>query len=155
MSSNLSWSEMIGRGTDDKKPPTPAGPKLELIEPDEDLTPAADPAAYRAFHVKRGGGRASWMLDLRSVEPKSGLMRGLMLPYPRLAGIEYTGSTLVTLEFENRVVVIEGQRLDELVARLHAGTVTAIQEYSPRIWPALPSEGAVVTKLTVLDPNEA
>lgn len=48
-----------------------------------------------------------------------------------------------------RHVRIEGDGLGELIARLHAGSVTVVQAYSPRIWGAQEPIGAPLIRSIV------
>ena len=114
-------------------------------EPD-DIALVHDLTIYRPWTLQRGRSRPAMMLELRRYEPRSGLWTGWQLSYPTLLAIEYTGDRLISLDFGSRQFVIEGRGLDELARHLQQGSVMAIQEYAPVLWPARP-EGGVISAI--------
>ena len=106
---------------------------------EDELTPAPDPSEYRPWILQRGRGRPAMFIDLRRFEPKTGSMNGSQISYPHLVAVEYTGDTMISLDFGTRHFVIRGEGLYELVQRLQMGSVLALQEYSAKIWPAKPA----------------
>lgn len=142
------WQDMF----EPRRPESPAVPTPQEVvqDPADETAPAPDPRAYHPWIVQRGRGRPALLLDFRQFEPKSGLLIGCQMPYHHLAGIEYLGDRMVTLDFGLRHFVIEGVGLSELTRHLQQGTVLAIQEYSERIW-AQASLGPRVTRIVKVD----
>lgn len=105
--------------------------------PDDDEL-ALDPAVYKPWILQRGRSRPVMMLDFRRYEPRSGLWSGWAMAYPHLIGMEYTGDTLLSLDFGKCQVTLKGKGLDDLVRHIQQGSVTAIQEYAQIVWPKKP-----------------
>lgn len=74
------------------------------------------------------------MIHLRRFEPKSGLWMGWQMSYHHLIAVEYTGDTMLSLDFGTRQFVIEGTGLSELTRHLQQGTVLMAQEFSGAVW---------------------
>lgn len=141
-----SWGDMFGKGAAD----APAEPSAkEAAQDDFDLLPGVDPTAYRAFLLRRGG-RPGMFIDLRSFDERSGALKGTMLSYPQLVAVDYVDDHTLLLDFGMRHVRIEGERLSELIARLHSGQVAVIQAWSEKIWGKPPLTGAFVRSITHL-----
>jgi hypothetical protein len=120
------------RGEMPRPPLTP-----EEITDEAAMALALDEPEYKPWVLQRGRGRPAMMLHLRRFEPKSGLWIGWQLAYPHLVAVEYTGDTMLSLDFGARQFVIQGSGLDELVSRLQSCSVLMVQEYSARVWPYL------------------
>ena len=115
-----------------------------------DLLPGVDPSAYKAFIVQRGRS-VSMFLDLRTFDARSGVLQGTMLSYPQLVAVDYVDDHTILLDFGMRHVRIEGERLAELIQRLHSASVSVIQAWSPKIWGEKEPEGApIVRRITHL-----
>lgn len=125
---------------------TSSGGAVSPDEVENELTPAPDPATYQPWILQRGRGRPAMFIDLRRFEPKTGTMSGSQISYPHLVAVEYTGDTMVSLDFGTRHFVIRGEGLYELVQRLQMGSVLALQEYSARVWPTKPA-GPIITAI--------
>lgn len=144
-----SWQDMVGRNANGAsakpEPATTAGPVEDegAAPQDDSLAPLPDPGEYRPFLLQRGRTSPALFLDLRVFDPRAGTLRGSMMSYPQLAAIDYFDDHTIELNFGFRRFRIEGDGLSELVQRLQAGSVLAIQQYSERIWKARPS-GALV-----------
>ena len=106
----------------------------EEAQDEFELVPGVDPTQYRAFFLQRGRRGPGLFIDFRSVDERSGAIKGTMLSYPMLSAIDYVDDHTILLDFGMRHVRIEGERLGELIARLHAGSITVVQAYSPKIW---------------------
>ena len=132
------WREMFEpkgnahRGEEDGAAFADRRPREE-IPPDEDA--AIDGSEYRPWILQRGRTRPAMMLELRRFEPKSGMWHGWMMSYPSLVAVEFTGTTLVSLDFGNRQFLIEGLELAGMIDHLQSGTVMKLVEYSKAIWP--------------------
>lgn len=142
------WQDMVGRNPNvpSAKPASdpPSHSQDEPSAPEDDaFAPPPDAANYRPFLLQRGRTHAPLFLDLRVFDQRSGTLKGTMLSYPQLASVDYFDDHTIELNFGFRRFRIEGEGLSELVRRLQAGTVLAIQQYSERIWKARPS-GALV-----------
>lgn len=128
-------------GLDDGYQPPPPGADGRASLSHEEITDEAamalalDPAEYRPWILQRGRGHPPLMLHLRRYEPKSGLWQGWQVSYPHLIAVEYTGDTLLSLDFGTRQFVIEGRGFGELIRHLQSGTVLLLQEYAPVVWP--------------------
>ena len=146
-----SWRRMFelqGRGVG--RPPTGAPPPGRSPEPsfEEEASPV-DLSDYSPWTIQRGRSRPAMMLQLRRLEPKSGLWTGWGLSYPHLVALEYTGDRLLSLDFGSRQFMIEGRGLDELARHIQQGVVLSVQEYAPSIWPGRP-EGQFITSIRQL-----
>jgi hypothetical protein len=145
------WQEML-----EPRRPAPAaassadGAAVAEADPIEETAPAPDPRAYHPWLIQRGRTRPALLLDFRRFDAKSGLLIGCQMPYLHLAGIEYIGDRMVTLDFGPRQFVIEGIGLSDLTRYLQQGTVLAIQEFSERTWPQ-GTEGSKVTRIVKVD----
>ncbi|MES1985886.1 MAG: hypothetical protein V4461_13125 [Pseudomonadota bacterium] len=126
-------------------PPIPTQADVPSETPPDDEALVLDLSVYRPWIVQRGRSRPALMLDFRRYEPRSGLWSGWAIAYPYLVGMEYTGDTLLSLDFGARQIVIEGKGLDELVRYIQQGSVTAVQEYAPRLWPEQPSRPTIIS----------
>ncbi len=147
------WTAMFE--TPAREQPVPTNPAPAAAETYDDAELAApDRAEYRPWTLQRGRSRPAMLLDFRRFEPKSGQWSGTSIPYPHLAGMEYTGDTLVSLDFGARQVVIEGRGLDELTRHLQQGTVVAIQEYAASFWGRI-AVGPVVTAIRLMAGGDA
>lgn len=132
MSEKRTWGDMFAT----TPPSSDAAPlsAADAAKDELDLVPGVDPTAYRACLLKRGAGRPALFIDFRSFDARSGALRGTMLSYPMLSAIDYVDDHTLLLDFGMRQIRIEGEKLGELIAHLHAGSVTAVQAYSPKIW---------------------
>lgn len=139
MDGNGSWMERFNqeRAGGRSVGGTPSSTDLPREQPDDDGL-QVDRTAYRPWVLQRGRG-PSMLLDLRRYEPKSGMWSGRVVAYPHLAGLEYTGDRMVSLDFGKRCFVLTGQGLDELVRHLQRGIVMAVQEYAQAYWPQRPN----------------
>ena len=111
--------------------------------PRDDEAVPLDPSVYRPWTLQRGRSRAVVMLDLRRFEPRSGLWMGWQLAYAHLVAIDYIGDRMLALDFGGRQFVIEGYGLDELARHFQQGTVMAVVEYAPALWPQTAAGGTV------------
>jgi len=136
------WRDMFEGGRDGSPaPPSPShSPEME----DEPVS--AESGIYRPWIIQRARTRPALLLNLRKFDPKSGLLLGWQASYPYLVSADYVGEKMLSLDFGRRQFVIRGNDLTELVRHLQQGTVLAIQEYSAKVWPELPS-GPVVTAI--------
>jgi hypothetical protein len=116
------------------------------------LALALDPQDYRPWILQRGRARPATMLHLRRFEARSGLWTGWQLSYPYLVAVEYTGDTLLSLDFGARQFVVTGRGLGELVGHLQTGNVLTVTEYNGELWRAQP-EGASITAIKCLGQN--
>lgn len=142
------WQDMF----EPRRPESPVATTPQEIahDPADETAPAPDPRAYHPWIIQRGRSRPAMLLDFRQFEPKSGLLIGCQMPYHHLAGIEYLGDRMVTLDFGLRQFVIEGAGLDELARHLQQGTVLAIQQYSERVWPQA-QHSPIITRVVKVD----
>jgi hypothetical protein len=111
-----------------------------------------DAAEYRPWIVQRGRTQPALLLNLRRYDPRSGLLLGWQASYPYLVAADYVGERMISLDFGTRHFVIEGTGLGELLRHLQQGTVLAIQEYCPQVWPQRP-DGPVVTAIKKVEPR--
>lgn len=129
---------------------TPREPAASVppVYDDAPLDEAAsiDPNEYRPWLLQRGRSHPAAMLGLRWYEPKAGFWSGCGLPYATLQAVEYIGDRMVSLDFGTRQFVIEGRGLDVLARRIKEGTVLAVVEYAPAVWPQR-LDGAMVTAI--------
>lgn len=152
MDNGTHWRDMLtqqGKATRElggaSTPPAPAPAVVpEPLPLDEDLN--LDVAEYRPWVLQRGRTRPAALLDLRWYDARAGMWLGCAMAYPQLTAAEYVGERMLSLDFGTRQFVIEGEGLNELVRRIQDGSVIAIQEYAPSVWPERPS-GPVVTHI--------
>jgi|SRR3954468_7254542 len=138
------WREMF----EDEKGGSPgAAPPVGAEE-----ARALDAAEYRPWIVQRGRTQPALLLNLRRYDPRSGLLLGWQASYPYLVAADYVGERMISLDFGTRHFVIEGSGLGELLRHLQQGTVLAIQEYCPQVWPQRP-HGPVVTAIKKVEPR--
>lgn len=123
----------------------PDSPKDAALDEFDEL-PGVDPTTYKAFIVQRGRARPSMFLDLRSFDVRSGVLQGTMLSYPQLLAVDYVDDHTLLLDFGMRHVRIEGERLAELLQRLHSASVSVIQAWSPKIWGDKEPEGVPIVR---------
>lgn len=110
-----------------------------------------DPAIYRPWILQRGRSRPAALIDLRWYDARAGMWMGCAMAYPQLVSVEYAGERMVNLDFGKRQFVLEGEGLIELVRRIQDGSVVAIQEYTPSLWPQRPS-GLCITSIKRVTP---
>ncbi|MCC2099400.1 MAG: hypothetical protein KDJ29_21090 [Hyphomicrobiales bacterium] len=151
------WQDFLSRNQQGVATSTPADgsaePLYANLEGDEAIT-APDPAQYRAFLLQRGSGRPPLFIDLRRFDPRSGALIGTLMSYPQLTAVDYVDGHSAVLNFGLRQFRIEGQGLEELILRLHAGSVAAIQEYTAKLWPKPPLSGPVVRRIVEMREQE-
>ncbi|GAB4072275.1 hypothetical protein KHC28_01345 [Ancylobacter sonchi] len=74
-----------------------------------------------------------------------------MLSYPQLVAVDYVDDHTILLDFGMRHVRIDGERLAELIQRLHSASVSVIQAWSPKIWGKIePEDVLIVRRITHL-----
>lgn len=131
MNDERRWGDMYGAKA---AASASASTQKEDAQDDFDTLPGVDPTIYRPFFQQRGRSRPSLFIDLRVFDERSGNLKGTMLSYPQLVAVDYVEDHTILLDFGMRHVRIEGDRLGELIARLHTGTISVIQAYSKKIW---------------------
>jgi hypothetical protein len=89
--------------------------------------------------LQRGRTRPAALPNLRWFDPRAGMWLGCAMAYPQLIAAEYVGERMVSLDFGKRQFVVEGEQLGELIRRIQDGSVIAIQEYAPTVWPQRPA----------------
>jgi hypothetical protein len=154
MDNGTHWRDMLtqqGRGTREvggaaaspllPPPPEPSPNELPI---DDELH--LDIAEYRPWVLQRGRTRPAALLNLRWYDPRAGMWLGCAMAYPQLIAAEYVGERMVSLDFGKRQFVLEGEQLGELIRRIQEGSVIAIQEYAPAVWPQR-TAGPVITSL--------
>ncbi len=109
----------------------------EEITDEAAMALALDAPEYKPWVLQRGRGRPAMMLHLRRFEPKSGLWCGWQIAYPQLIAVEYTGDSMLSLDFGQRQFMIEGSGLHELARHLQSGSVLMLQEYARGVWAEL------------------
>lgn len=152
MDSGTHWRDMLtqqGKATRElgggTTPPAPAPAVApDPLPLDEELT--LDLAEYRPWVLQRGRTRPAALLDLRWYDARAGMWLGCAMAYPQLIAAEYVGERMLSLDFGTRQFVIEGEGLNELVRRIQDGSVLAVQEFAPSVWPQRPA-GPVVTRI--------
>jgi hypothetical protein len=74
-------------------------------------------------------------------------MSGSQISYPHLVAVEYTGDTMVSLDFEH-CHCDQGRRAFTTGAGLRMGSVLALLrgKYSARVWPTKPA-GPIITTI--------
>jgi hypothetical protein len=126
--------------------PAPIPAELPL---DEELP--LDVAEYKPWVLQRGRTRPAALLNLRWFDSRAGMWLGCAMAYPQLIAAEYVGERMVSLDFGRRQFVLEGEQLGELIRRIQDGSVIAIQEYAPAVWPQRPS-GPCITSIRRIGP---
>jgi len=137
--SSSNWRDSFVSGRPSGRPMPP--PIDVQVDDADELTP--DLAEYKPWTLARGRSRPAMMLELRRFEPRSGMWMGWQLSYPTLIAAEYTGDRMLSLDFGQRQFMLEGRALDELARHIQLGSVIAIQEHSPALWPVRPVEAFV------------
>jgi len=139
--SESNWQDLFEQRRGDRAAVPTVPSTDQAAEPPEEpeLASPPNPQEYRPWLLQRSRSRPVMFLDLRRFEPRTGGLIGCQMGYPYLSAIDYLGDRMVSLDFGLRQFVIEGTGLDALALWLQQGQVLAIQEYSPRIWPTLPS----------------
>jgi hypothetical protein len=123
-----------------QSPPSP-----EEITDEAALALVQDATDYRPWILQRGRSSPVMMLHLRRYDPRSRLWQGWQIAYPHLIAADYTGDTLLSLDFGTRQFVIEGRGLDELARHLQTGSVLMVQEYAASQWPTKPQDVMVAS----------
>lgn len=121
----------------------------EAINDEAAMALALDAPDYRPWIIQRGRTRPSLMLHLRRYDPRSRQWSGWAVAYPHLVAVEYTGDSLLSLDFGTRQFMLEGHKLGELIDHLQSGHVLCIQEYAPALWPA-PPVGARIAEIRMV-----
>lgn len=114
-----------------------------------------DMSEYRPWILQRGRSRPAALIDLRWYDARAGMWLGCAMAYPQLVSVEYVGERMVSLDFGKRQFVLEGEGLIELVRRIQDGSVVAIQEYAPALWPQRPSGPCITSIKRVTSAREA
>ncbi len=127
----------VGGSSSPPSPPTAPAPPSPELPLDDDLP--LDMAEYRPWVLQRGLARQAALLNLRWFDPRAGMWLGCAMAYPQLIAAEYVGERMVSLDFGKRQFVLEGEQLGELIRRIQEGSVIAIQEYAPAVWPQRPA----------------
>ena len=143
------WTSMFEPQAREAPSPPQSPPPVE--PPDEAELAGVDLSAYKPCQLQRGRSRPALMLGLRRFDAKSGLWHSWSMAYPSLYAIDVIGDRMVSLDFGTRQFVLEGRGLDELARHIQSGTVLAIEEYSPHIWPQ-PTDGVVISKIEKIEP---
>lgn len=141
--------EVGGNSSPPSLPPAPAPSPGEL--PLDDELPL-DMAEYRPWVLQRGRTRPAALLNLRWYDPRAGMWLGCAMAYPQLIAAEYVGERMVSLDFGKRQFVLEGEYLGELIRRIQDGSVIAIQEYAPAVWPQRPT-GPCIASIRRIGPG--
>lgn len=121
----------------------------EEITDEAAMALALDAPEYRPWILQRGRTRPVMMLHLRRFDTRSQLWQGWQMSYPHLVAVEYTGDTMLSLDFGTRQFMIEGTGLDELARNLQSGTVLIVQQYTENIWHSVSGSASVrnITKI--------
>lgn len=152
MDNNTHWRDMLGqqgrsaRQVGGEPPTAPPAPQRPPSEPEREEPLELDMAEYRPWILQRGRSRPAALLDLRWYDARAGLWLGCAIAYPHLAAAEYIGERMLSLDCGKRQFVIEGEGLSELVRRIQDGSVIAIQEYAPSVWPQRPA-GSIINSI--------
>lgn len=128
-------------------PPSAAEGPVAAASPETDDAAALDATDYRPWIIQRGRSRSVMMLHLRRFDPRTSMPMGWVLPYSSLYGIEYVGDRMLSLDFGVRQFVVEGRGLDGLLGALQSGSIQAVVEYCPALWPKSPDGAAIVTTI--------
>lgn len=110
---------------------------------------AVDAPEYKPWVLQRGT-RPLMMLHFRWFDPRAHLWSGCAVAYPHLIAFDYTGDTMLSLDFGSRQFMIEGTGLGELVRHLQQGTVLMVQEYASSQWP-LHTQGGLIGSIKLLE----
>lgn len=78
---------------------------------------------------------------------------GLVIQYRFLMQIGFVGEEQLKLFLPECIVVIDGKRLRDLRKRLARRTITFIQQWNPRIWPAPPAGEPIIERIAVMRPE--
>ena len=143
--SNDRWQDEFFKRKPGGDAATPTESVKDAALDEFDLLPGVDTNAYKAFIVQRGRS-VSMFLDLRTFDARSGVLQGTMLSYPQLVAVDYVDDHTILLDFGMRHVRIEGERLAELIQRLHSASISVIQAWSPKIWGEKEPEGAAIVR---------
>lgn len=157
MDNGTHWRDILnqqgrtGRQVGDDPPSAgPGNPAKPDGQPRDDEL-ELDMSEYRPWILQRGRSRPAALIDLRWYDARAGMWLGCAMAYPQLLSVEYVGERMVSLDFGKRQFVLEGEGLIELVRRIQDGSVVAIQEYAPALWPKWPS-GPCITSIKRVNP---
>jgi hypothetical protein len=94
--------------------------------------------------------------DIQGWMENTEIAQGVEVQYRFLMQVGYVGEEQLKLFLPDCIVVIEGRYLRDLRKKLARRQITFIQQYSPRVWPAMPPKGEpVVEKIEVIRPDHA
>jgi hypothetical protein len=114
---------------------------------------AVETAAYKPYGVLPTDSITETCEVVRWIEGTE-IPEGIDFPYRFLIQVGFVGEEQLKLFLPDCIVVIEGRNLRDLRKKLARRQVTFIQQWSPRVWPAVPPAGEpVVEKIAVARPE--
>ena len=123
----ISHLERLGRG------PLPA----KVAEPHSDAVTAGVYKAYGFVPTSSIG----MTCDVQRWVEGTEIPEGLEFPYRLMLQVAYVGQHHLRIHLPDCIIVVEGKHLTDLRKKLNRHQVTYIQQYSSRVWNALPAKG--------------
>jgi hypothetical protein len=112
-------------------------------------------ATYKPYGLLPTDGISETCEVVRWIEGTE-IPEGIDFQYRFLMQVGFVGEEQLKLFLPDCIVVIEGRCLRDLRKKLARRQVTFIQQYSARVWPAVPPAGEpVVEKIAVVRPEPA
>jgi hypothetical protein len=114
---------------------------------------AAESAVYKPYGLLPTDGISETCEVVRWIEGTE-IPEGIDFQYRFLMQVGFVGEEQLKLFLPDCIVVIDGRNLRDLRKKLSRRQVTFIQQYSARVWPAVPPAGEpVIEKIAVVRPE--
>jgi len=118
-------------------------------------TGAPESAAYRPYGVLPTDSISETCEVVRWIEGTE-IPEGIDFQYRFLIQVGFVGEEQLKLFLPDCIVVIDGRNLRDLRKKIARRQCTFIQQYSARVWPAVPSAGEpVIEKIDVVRPSQS
>ncbi|KDP95302.1 hypothetical protein ER13_04025 [Brevundimonas sp. EAKA] len=109
---------------------------------------APAPGEYRAFGFLPAG-NVNLSCEVRWWMEGTIVPEGLAFPYRLLMEVGFSGEDTLRLRLPDKVIEITGRRLEPLRQALMRQQVTFLQQWTSLVWPAKPTDVAVIKRILV------
>lgn len=114
----------------------------------EAATVAPTLGEYRAFGFIPSG-NVNLACEVRWWIEGTAVPEGLSFPYRLLMEVGFSGEDTIRLLVPDKVIEITGKRLEPLRQALMRQQVTFLQQWTPLVWQAKPTQDAVIKRIEV------
>lgn len=90
--------------------------------------------------------------DVRGWMDGTDIPKGSVFQYRFLMDVAYVGAEEIRLFFPTGIIVIEGQRLNDLRDKLARRQVTFIQQFNPKVWPMYDRSEPLIERVGIVRP---